>query len=70
MTYNDMTQDPTPIEKPAEEDQEPVTPGVEEELPDAEFEAVEDAAEEQPAVEESAEEPVDESSEDKEDEQE
>ena len=70
MTYNDMTQDPTPIEKPAEEDQEPVNPEVEEELPDAEFEAVEDAAEEQPAVEESAEEPVDESSEDKEDEQE
>ena len=65
MTYNDMTQDPTPIEKPAEEDQEPVNPEVEEELPDAEFEEVEDAAEEEPVEDAAAEEP-----EDKEDEQE
>ena len=80
MTYNDMTQDPTPIEKPAEEDQEPVNPEVEEELPDAEFEAVEDAAAEEPVADEPTDEapvddaPVDEASveesEDKEDEQE
>ena len=80
MTYNDMTQDPTPIEKPAEEDQEPVNPGVEETLPDAEFEAVEDAAAEEPVADEPTDEtpaddaPVDEPSaeepEDKEDEQE
>ena len=61
MTYNDMTQDPTPIERPVEEEQEPVNPDAQEELPDAEFEAVEDATEE---------EPVDEPSENKEDEQE
>ena len=80
MTYNDMTQDPTPIEKSAEEDQEPVNPGVEETLPDAEFEAVEDAAAEEPVADEPTDEtpaddaPVDEPSaeepEDKEDEQE
>ena len=43
----------------------PVNPDAQEELPDAEFEAVEDAAEEEPVEDAAAEEP-----EDKEDEQE
>ncbi|MBR0455853.1 MAG: ATP-dependent zinc metalloprotease FtsH [Firmicutes bacterium] len=73
MTYNDMTQDPTPIEKPVEAKSEPLDPEVQEELPDAEFETVEEPTAEEPVIEEATDEaPADEdpaeASEDKEDE--
>ncbi len=59
MTYNDMTQDPTPIDNPAEKNAEPAS-SEEDLLPDAEFEAVEDTTEatEEPIIEAATEEPA------------